>query len=68
MFNLIQIRKDKKLTMKQVGKAAHIAESTYSLIESGKRRPSIKVAKRIGECLGIDWTLFFADDDDKGEA
>lgn len=73
MFNLMQMRKDRKLTMKQVGKVAHIAESTYSLIEAGKRRPSIKVAKKIGECLGFDWTLFYADEeggadrDDRGD-
>jgi len=35
-----------------------IDRSYYSKIESGLA-PSVKVARSIGETLGIDWTIFF---------
>lgn len=59
MLWLKEKRKEKNLTMKQVAEMAGIAESTYSLIESGNRRPSPEVAQRLGECLGFDWTRFY---------
>ena len=46
-------------TMRQVADAAGISESMYCLIESGKRRPSPDVAKKIGRYLGFDWTRFY---------
>lgn len=36
-----------------------IAQSTYASIELGTRNPSVKVAKRIGEVLGFEWTRLF---------
>lgn len=36
-----------------------ISESYLSQIETGKRRPSVSVAKRLGATLGVDWTKFF---------
>jgi transcriptional regulator with XRE-family HTH domain len=45
--------------MREVGLMANISESMYSLIENGKRRPSVDVAKRIAAVLNFDWTLFF---------
>ena len=47
--------------MRQVADAAGISESMYCLIESGKRRPSPEVAKRIAEILDFKWTRFFDD-------
>ena len=47
--------------MRQVADRAGISESMYCLIESGKRRPSPEVAKRIGSYLGFDWTKFYDD-------
>ena len=61
-MNLKAKRLDANLTMKQVGLASGIAESTYSLIEAGKRRPSPEVAQRLGKLLGFDWTLFYKDE------
>ena len=57
--NLCNLRKKKNLTMREVGLMANISESMYSLIENGKRRPSVDVAKRIAAVLDFDWTLFF---------
>ena len=49
-------RKSKDLTHEQV---AGIARSTYTLIESGIRNPSVDSAKRIAKVVGFKWTLFF---------
>lgn len=70
MVKLRNLRIDKCLTMKQVGFEVGIAESTYSLIESGKRRPSPEVAQKLGKLLGFDWTEFYTNsiDYDKTEA
>lgn len=45
---LKKMRTAKDATMRQVADAAGISESMYCLIESGKRRPSPDVAKKIG--------------------
>lgn len=62
-MNLKMKRLEANLTMKQVGNATGIAESTYSLIEAGKRRPSPEVAQKLGKLLGFDWTRFYTDDE-----
>ncbi|MGG1574863.1 helix-turn-helix transcriptional regulator [Fictibacillus sp. NRS-1165] len=36
-----------------------ITRQYYSMIEKGERRPSVNVAKKLGELLGIKWTIFF---------
>lgn len=48
-----------KETQKNVAEKAGISQNFYSCIENGQRCPSPKVAQRIGEVLGIDWTMFF---------
>ena len=63
-MDLKRKRLEADLTMKQVGLAAVIAESTYSLIEAGKRRPSPEVAQKLGKILGFDWTLFYKNEDE----
>lgn len=46
---------------KDISKEASISIQYYSAIESGKRRPSVPVAKRIAAVLGFEWTRFFSD-------
>lgn len=38
---------------------ANISRQFYGMIESGERRPSVDVAKKIGSFLEITWTIFF---------
>lgn len=52
-------RKSKGLTQKQVADLAGISRTTYTNIELGTARPSVKSAKSIANVLGIDWTNFF---------
>ncbi|GIO84591.1 putative HTH-type transcriptional regulator YqaF [Paenibacillus faecis] len=59
---LISYRDIKGLTQEQVAELCDIKRPYYTMIELGKRRPSVDVAKRIAEVLGFEWTLFFAPD------
>lgn len=56
---LTKIRRDKQLTQFEVAIKANISESYYSLIESGARNPSTKIAKRIADVLEFDWVKFY---------
>lgn len=56
---LVKARKELNLTQAEVAKFAGISRSAYSNIETGNRDPSVYVAKKIGKCLGFDWTLFY---------
>ncbi len=53
-----------KMTLKDVATAAGISECFASQIETGQRRPSVEVAKRIAAVLGFEWTRFFEDGQD----
>jgi putative transcriptional regulator len=56
---LINARNGKKLTHEQVAEQAEITRQYYGMIESGERNPSVPIAKKIGDILNIEWTLFF---------
>ncbi|MFS1010252.1 helix-turn-helix transcriptional regulator [Enterococcus casseliflavus] len=56
---LIKTREEKGMTQDQVAKNADIERTYYNMIERGKRRPSVEVAKRIGQVLHFEWTSFF---------
>lgn len=58
---LINIRKRKRLTQQKVATRAFIDRSYYSHIESGKRNPSLTVAKSIAGVLNFDPLKFFKD-------
>lgn len=54
-------RIDKKMTHDDVAKASGIERAYYTMIEQGKRRPSVHVAKAIAKALDFEWVLFFDD-------
>jgi putative transcriptional regulator len=54
---LVEIRGTK--SQYKVAEEIGIAQSTYASIESGSRRPSVDMAKRIAEKMGFDWTRFY---------
>lgn len=57
--DMITRRKEKKLTQSELGEMCGVAQRTIAAYESGERRPSPEVAKKIGEVLGIPWTDFY---------
>lgn len=58
-MRLRELRKQSGLTMKQVGAAVGVAESTMSLYESGKRQPDFNTMKRIADyfCVTVDYLM-----------
>lgn len=59
---LRELRKDKDVSVEIISIKCGIAQSYYSLIETGKRNPSVAVAQKIAMLLDFDWTLFFNND------
>lgn len=57
---LINLRIIQGFTQQQVADAVGIDRSSYAMYESGRRNPHPMTAKRIGEFLKCDWTIFFA--------
>ena len=47
------------LKQEQVAAAAGIERAYYSMIETGKRKPSVMIAQAIAAALGFEWTRFF---------
>lgn len=58
---LKEIRLKRGLTMREVADKASIAESSYCLIESGKRTPRPRTAKRLAQALGISIATIYKD-------
>ncbi len=56
---LIQMRKEKGMYQRDIAAVAGISEQHYSMIESGSRRPSPSVAKKVAGILDFPWTKFY---------
>lgn len=54
-----EVRKEVKKTQLQIALAAGISESYYSMIENGKRRPSVDLAALLSKELSITLDSFF---------
>lgn len=52
-------RVSKNLTLSKVSQEIGIAECYLSQLETGKRKPSITVAKKLAKYYKMDWTKFF---------
>ena len=59
---LKEARDEQGVSQKYVSDKVKIAQPYYHQIESGERRPSVEVAKRIAATLGVDWTKFFEEE------
>lgn len=56
------LRRERKLSTYKAAAGIGIAQSTYSGVECGRRKPSVKLAKKIAAFYGIEWTRFFEDE------
>nr|WP_239565466.1 helix-turn-helix transcriptional regulator [Brevibacillus fulvus] len=56
---MVNARIKANLTQQEVADIAQISRAYYAQVESGSRKPSPDVAKKIAETLKFEWTYFF---------
>lgn len=59
MVNLQKLRLEKELTQQQLADKCGVVRQTISEIENGRNKPSVELAKKLGEILEIEWVEFF---------
>ena len=50
---------EKQWSQSELARRCEVDRTTITKICTGVNMPSIKLARKIGEVLGIDWSLFF---------
>lgn len=60
-------RKELKQTQADLAARLGISQRMVAACETGERRPSVKLAMRIEQELGIMWTVFFQPDEEKSD-
>lgn len=65
MLEMRERRAAAKKTLKELALLVGVSECYISQIETGARRPSVPIAKRIAAALGFDWTRFYEDPEEK---
>lgn len=48
-----RLRKQKELTQEQLAEKVHVSTTHIGLVETGKRRASLKTLQRIASALGV---------------
>lgn len=59
MLNLKDLRSNKGYTQEELASKCDVLRTTISMIESGINKPSVELAKKLGEVLDVDWKGFF---------
>ena len=62
MNNLKHFRIKSKLTQEELAKKVEITRPYLTEIENGKRNPTIKIAKKIADILGVTVDKIFFDE------
>ena len=64
MKRIRELRKERNLTMKRLGEAIGVAESTISLYENGKRQPDNDTLQKLADYfnVSVDYILGRTDD------
>lgn len=58
-LNIKELRIEKGFTQEQLASECGVQRTTITMIELGENRPSVELAKKLGEVLGVDWKVFF---------
>ena len=58
-MKLREFRRKAKMTQAKLAERSGVSQGYIAHIESGRRVPSVKTAKKIADVLGIDWVLLF---------
>ena len=64
MEKLKEIRLSMKMSQDELAKKVGVNNRTISAYETGVRELPVKIAKKIGEVLEIDWWLLYEDDEE----
>lgn len=59
LLNLKELRTEKGYTQEELASKCDVLRTTISMIESGVNKPSVELAKKLGEVLNVDWKGFF---------
>lgn len=62
IIDLKKLRVATHQTQDAIARKVEVSQQYYNMIETGHRRPSVAVAKRIAAVLDFDWTLFYAEE------
>lgn len=58
-MKLKELRESRGITQAQLADAVGVGDTTISMIETGKNRPSVNLAKRFAEYFDVAWYIFF---------
>lgn len=59
MVDIKKLRFAREMTQTELAKRAGVKVQLVSMLEHGKRKPTIGTAKALAPHLGVDWTDFF---------
>ena len=62
IMDLKEIRKEKGFTQEQLANECGVQRTTITMIELGENKPSVELAKKLGEIFEITWSDIFEDD------
>ena len=60
-IRLIQERKKRKLTQKELGLLIGVSSSTISFLENGRMNPSLEVSMGLQELFDLEYEILFPD-------
>lgn len=63
MIDLKKLRTERGLTQEQLANESGVQRTTITMIELGENKPSIELAKKLGEIFNVPWYDFFEDAD-----
>lgn len=58
-MNLRKLREAANMLQSELAEKAGVRQSTIAMIENGTNRPSVNLAKKLGEIFNVDWKIFF---------
>lgn len=62
MVTLREMREQRGMTQAKLASMVGVTQVAISLIETGERRPSVQMAKKIASVLNIAWPDLYADE------
>lgn len=64
MVNLKAMREEAGISQTKLAKMCGKVRQTIGEIEAGRNKPSVKLAKKLGQIFNFDWREFYADEEE----